>query len=60
MALADVARLQPGMVVPLDALVGDPVDVIVNGRLIARGEVVVVDDNFCVRVVELIGIKEAA
>jgi flagellar motor switch protein FliN/FliY len=60
MELADVARLQPGMVVPLDALVGDLVDVMVNGRLIARGEVVVVDDYFCVRVVELIGNREAA
>jgi flagellar motor switch protein FliN len=60
MELADVARLQPGMVVPLDALVGDLVDVMVNGRLIARGEVVVVDDYFCVRVVELIDNREAA
>ncbi|MEX2112375.1 MAG: flagellar motor switch protein FliN [Pirellulales bacterium] len=60
MALEDVVKLQPGMVVALDTLVGDLVDVVVNGRLIARGEVVVVDDNFCVRVVELITQSEAA
>ncbi len=60
MALEDVVNLQPGMVVALDRLVGDLVDVVVNGRLIARGEVVVVDDNFCVRVMELIAQSEAA
>ncbi len=60
MALEDVVKLQAGMVVTLDTLVGDLVDVVVNGRLIARGEVVVVDDNFCVRVVELISGSEAA
>ncbi len=60
MALEDVVKLQPGMVVTLDTLVGDLVDVVVNGRLVARGEVVVVDDNFCVRVVELISGSEAA
>jgi flagellar motor switch protein FliN/FliY len=41
-------------VVPLDKLAGDPVDIYVNGRLIARGEVLVLNDNFCVRVAELI------
>jgi flagellar motor switch protein FliN/FliY len=60
MALEDVVKLQPGMVVTLDTLVGDLVDVVVNGRLVARGEVVVVDDNFCVRVVELVSGSEAA
>lgn len=60
MALEEVAKLQAGVVVPLDTLAGDLVDVVVNGRLVARGEVVVVDDNFCVRVVELIAGSEAA
>jgi flagellar motor switch protein FliN/FliY len=41
-------------VVALDKLAGDPVDVYVNGRLVARGEVLVLNDNFCVRVAELI------
>ena len=36
-------------------LAGDPVDVYVNGRLIARGEVLVLNDNFCVRVAQLLG-----
>ena len=42
-----------------DKLAGDPVDVYVNGRLIARGEVLVLNDNFCVRIAELI-VGEAA
>jgi flagellar motor switch protein FliN len=54
MYLEDVLRLRKGSVVPLDKLAGDPVDIFVNGRLIARGEVLVLNDNFCVRVAELI------
>ena len=54
MYLEDVLRLRKGSVVPLDKLAGDPVDIYVNGRLIARGEVRVLNDNFCVRGAELI------
>ena len=54
MYLEDVLKLRQGSVVPLDKLAGDPVDIFVNGRLIARGEVLVMNDNFCVRVAELI------
>jgi flagellar motor switch protein FliN/FliY len=61
MYLEDVLKLRRGSVVPLDKLAGDPVDIYVNGRLIARGEVLVLNDNFCVRVAELIaGTKPAA
>lgn len=52
--LEDVLKLRKGSVVPLDKLAGDPVDIFVNGRLIARGEVLVLNDNFCVRVTELV------
>jgi flagellar motor switch protein FliN/FliY len=54
MYLEDVLKLRKGSVVPLDKLAGDPVDIFVNGRLVARGEVLVMNDNFCVRVAELI------
>jgi flagellar motor switch protein FliN/FliY len=50
----DVLQLSPGSVVELNKLGGEPVDILVNGRLIARGEVVVVDENFGVRVTEII------
>jgi flagellar motor switch protein FliN/FliY len=54
MQLEEVLKLKQGAVVPLDKLAGDPADIYVNGRLIARGEVLVLNDNFCVRVAELI------
>jgi flagellar motor switch protein FliN/FliY len=54
MHLDEVLRLKHGAVVTLDKLAGDPVDIYANGRLIARGEVLVLNDNFCVRVAELI------
>ena len=60
MVLEEVLKLRKGSVVPLDKLAGDPVDIYVNGRLIARGEVLVLNDNFCVRVAELLASEEAA
>lgn len=54
MYLEDVLKLKRGSVVTLDKLAGDPVDIYANGRLIARGEVLVLNDNFCVRVAELV------
>jgi flagellar motor switch protein FliN/FliY len=50
MYIEDVLKLGPGSVVELDKLAGDPVDIYVNERLIARGEVLVLNDNFCVRI----------
>jgi flagellar motor switch protein FliN/FliY len=55
MLLEDVLKLRKGSVVTLDKLAGDPVDLYVNGRLVARGEVLVLNDNFCVRIAELLG-----
>lgn len=55
MRLEEVLQLRGGSVVALDKLAGDPVDIFVNGRLIARGEVLVMNDNFCIRVTELVG-----
>ncbi len=60
MHLEDVLRLKSGAVVTLDKLAGDPVDIYANGRLIARGEVLVLNDNFCVRIAELIADDELA
>ena len=60
MYLDEVLRLRRGSVVSLDKLAGDPVDIYVNGRLIARGEVLVLNDNFCVRVAELISGDDTA
>lgn len=54
MLVEDVLRLAEGSVVELDKLAGDPVDVFVNDRLVARGEVLVLNDSFCVRVNEIV------
>ncbi len=54
MLVEDVLRLNEGAVVELDKLAGDPVDVYVNERHIARGEVLVLNDNFCVRINEIV------
>lgn len=58
MRLEEVLRLRGGSVVALDKLAGDPVDIYINGRLIAHGEVLVMNDNFCIRVTELVGSSE--
>ena len=50
----EVMSMRKGVVVPLDKLAGDPIDIIVNGRLLARGEVLVLNDKFCVRIVEIV------
>lgn len=59
MLVEDVLKLGEGSVVELDKLAGDPVDVFINERLVARGEVLVLNDNFCVRINEIVaGVKE--
>lgn len=54
MLVEDVLRLGTGSVVELDKLAGDPVDVYVNDRHVAKGEVLVLNDNFCVRINEIV------
>jgi flagellar motor switch protein FliN len=54
MLVEDVLKLAEGSVVELDKLAGDPVDVYVNERLVARGEVLVLNESFCVRVNEIV------
>lgn len=57
MQLAQILELQHGSVVELERLAGDPVDILVNECLVARGEVVVVDDKFGVRITEMVSSK---
>lgn len=54
MTIKDVLALGPGSVVELNKMAGEPVDIVVNDKLIARGEVVVVDENFGVRVTDIV------
>jgi flagellar motor switch protein FliN len=54
MNVRDLLSLSPGVVVELDRAAGSPADLLVNGRLIARGEVVVIDENFGIRITEIV------
>ena len=54
MSIGEILALRTGSVIDLDKLAGEPVDVSVNGTLIARGEVVVVDEKFGVRITEVV------
>ena len=53
----DVLNITKGTIIDLDKQAGDPVDVMVNGQLIAKGDVVVIDDNFGVRITQVFGAK---
>ncbi len=58
MTVGEILELGSGSVVELNKLAGEPVDVLVNDKIIARGEVVVVDENFGVRITHLISKSE--
>lgn len=54
MLIKDILSLAPGSIVELGRTAGEPVDLLVNGRLVAKGEVVVIEDNFGIRVTEIV------
>jgi flagellar motor switch protein FliN/FliY len=54
MRIADVVKLGPGRTVELDKLAGEPLELLVNGRIIGRGEAVVVGDRYGIRITEIV------
>lgn len=58
MTIQDLLALTPGSVVELDKVAGEPLDIVVNDRLIARGEAVVVNDKFGIRITDIISKAE--
>lgn len=54
MTIKELLRLSQGSVVTLDGLAGEPLDILINGYLIAQGEVVVVSDKFGIRITDII------
>lgn len=58
--IKDILELGVGSIVELDKLAGDPVDIFVNGKLIAKGEVVVIDENFGIKVTDIVSPIERA
>lgn len=60
MTIAETLELAPGSLIALGRPAGDPVDLLVNGRRIGRGEVVVIDDEFGIRVTEVVSPRRRA
>jgi flagellar motor switch protein FliN/FliY len=58
MLIKDVLELSSGSIIELDRVAGEPVDLLVNGRLVAKGEVVVIEDNFGIRITEIVSPAE--
>jgi flagellar motor switch protein FliN/FliY len=54
MMIRDILHLAPGSILELDKLAGEPVDILINDKTIARGEVVVIDDKFGVRLSSIV------
>ena len=58
--IKDILELTNGSIVELDKLAGEPVDIMVNGKFLAKGEVVVIDENFGVRITDIVSPAERA
>ena len=58
MSIQDLLNLSPGSVIELDKIAGEPLDILVNDRLVARGEAVVVNDKFGVRITDIVSPSE--
>ena len=53
-SIAEILDFSPGTIIELEKLAGEPVDVLVNGKFVAKGEVVVIEESFGIRVTEII------
>ncbi|MCL2352917.1 MAG: flagellar motor switch protein FliN, partial [Firmicutes bacterium] len=53
--IREILEFTPGTIVELDKIAGEPIDVMVNGKFVAKGEVVVIDENFGIRITEITG-----
>ena len=58
LSIDQVLRLREGSVVELDKVAGDPVDILVNNRLVAKGEILVLNEAFCIRITEIVSPRE--
>ena len=58
MSIQELLSLGPGSVVELDKVAGEPLDILVNDRLVARGEAVVVNDKFGIRITDIVSPTE--
>jgi len=56
--IKDILEFVPGTIIELDKLAGDPIDILVNGKFVARGEVVVIDENFGIKITDIINVED--
>jgi len=56
--IKEILEFSPGSIIELDKLAGEPIDILVNGKFVAKGEVVVIDENFGIRITDIIGVEE--
>lgn len=52
--IKEILEFSPGTIIELDKLAGEPIDILVNGKFVAKGEVVVIDENFGIRITDII------
>ncbi len=56
--IKEILEFTPGTIVELDKLAGEPIDILVNGKFVAKGEVVVIDENFGIRITDIISVDK--
>lgn len=56
--IKEILEFNPGTIIELNKIAGEPIDILVNGKFVAKGEVVVIDENFGVRVTSIVGIED--
>jgi flagellar motor switch protein FliN/FliY len=55
--IKEILNFSPGSIIELNKLAGEPIDILVNGKHVAKGEVVVIDENFGIRVTDIINVE---
>ncbi|MCL2604353.1 MAG: flagellar motor switch phosphatase FliY [Defluviitaleaceae bacterium] len=57
-SIQDILEFSPGTVITLDRMAGEPIDILVNGKFVAKGEVVVIDENFGIRITDIVSVEK--
>jgi len=56
--IQEILEFSPGTIITLDRMAGEPIDILVNGKFVAKGEVVVIDENFGIRITEIVSVEK--
>ena len=56
-SIKEILEFAPGTIVELDKIAGEPIDVLVNGKMVAKGEVVVIEESFGIRITDIVKTK---